>query len=351
MAKVQKLLKKCLPNLGRKGISLPNTETVTHTPPGETPITGPPRLPTELLIAIIDLVYGRIELSRLCRTCRLFQTIVEPRLYQVYLPHSEWFKRVDIRQIIRHTRLEFILNTVILELYGWKYCKGRPKLSFIKNSNRRRIACRCDKLDECVGKSLVHLINLKVLRLDCDLCGVQSCQRHGWISALETRSLQEINVTCHCSRIDEEMTIKIFSSPCMNSVTMLGWHVYRSVSHQAQLLDFHLMREPILPNLRYLDHRGSSVDNLLLYHQPITRLSCTLDLGRGLNSEDLREKRGITHLNIHCINWGIFGSWYLDCVAENPSPFQNLQHFGSFPLTSSSSIVSQDNIYIENPLN
>jgi hypothetical protein len=93
------------------------------------------------------------------------------------------------------------------------------------------------------------------------------------------------------------------------------------------------------------------VDNLLLYHRSITKLSCTLDLGHGLNSEYLREKRGITHLNIHCINWGIFGSWYLDGIAENPSPFQNLQHLGSFPLTSSSSVVSQNNIYSINLLN
>jgi hypothetical protein len=344
MSKVHKLLKRCLPNLDRKTISPPNLETVTHTqPPDETPIAGPPRLPTELLAIILDLVYGRIELSRLCRTCRLFRTIVEPRLYHVYLSSSKWYRGADIRQVIQHIRLELILNTVTLELYGWKYCDGQTnprEPAFFKNSRQHQVTCTCNKLDRAVGKALRHLVNLRTLRLDCDLCEVDPYQRHGWISTLETRSLHEINVICWCSDIDESTTVEIFSASPMNTVAMLGWHPHRSMSQQGELLKLLLMEQPILSNLRHLDYRGSDIDTMLLRHRPITRLSCALDPGRALNYEEMREMQGLTHLNIDCINWGAFKSLYLDSIAENPSPFLNLQHLGSFPLTSPSSAVS-----------
>jgi hypothetical protein len=343
MSKIQKLLKRCLPNLDRKIIA-PNLETVTHTrPPDETPIMGPPRLPTELLIIILNYVYGRVELSRLCRTCRLFRTIVEPRLYHLHFRSSKWYRGADIHRFIQHARLELILNTVTLELYGWKYCDGQRNSrepAFLKNSRQHQVTCTCNRFDKMVGKALRHLVNLRTLRLDCDLCEVDSYQRHGWISTLETRSLHEINVVCWCSKTDESTTVEIFSSPPMNSVAMLGWHPHMSMFQQGGLLELRLMEQSILPNLRYLDHRGSDMDTVLLRHRPITRLSCALDPGRALNYEEMREKQGLTHLNIHCINLGVFKSLYLDSIAENPSPFLNLQHLGSFPLSSRSSAVS-----------
>jgi hypothetical protein len=355
MSKAQKLLEKWRRSLSTKSIAFPNLGIVTRTPLDKTPITGPPRLPTELLIVILDFVYGRIELSRLCRTCHLFRTIAEPRLYYMYLSHSKWFRNTEIRQVIRHTRLELVLSAVSLHLYSWKECNGKTKQwqpSFLRNSKGHEATCACDKLDESLGQALRHLTNLRVLRLVCYLHIVQSCQRHGWISALETRSLQEIDLSCHCSKIHEEATINIFSAPPMNSVTMLGWHVHRSMSESVPSLETHLVTEPILPKLRYLDHQGSVVETVLLRHRPITRLSCTLGLLGTLNCEDMREKQGITHLNIRLNKWRtrVSETFSLNYVAENLSAFQNLQHIGPFLLSSLSPMVIHDTTYSDNHL-
>jgi hypothetical protein len=300
----------------------------------------------ELLITIVHFVEGRRELSRLCRTCRLFRTLVEPKLYQGYFVHSEWFKKAGIPQVIRHKRVELILTTVTLELYSWKYCGQGTKWwhpTSLKKLNRREDPCTCDKLDESMGSSLRHLVNLTTLRLDCELCDADSHTRHGWVSMLETKSLKEINLVCWCSRMDENRTIEALSAPAMKSVTTLGWHPYRSISQTEGQLEEFLIKGSVLPNLRYLDHWGNDTDGLLLRHRPITRLSCSLDPGCTLNYEDMKEKQGMTHLNIQCIEWGAFGSLYLNAIAEDLNPFRNLQHIGAFTLTSSSSVVGYDN--------
>jgi hypothetical protein len=290
---------------------------------------------------VVNLIYKRRELFQLCRTCRLFRTIAEPKLYKSYFAQSKWFEKADIRQVIGHPRLETILNTVTLQLHSWKYCdQGRKwrRPSFLA---RREDTCSCDTLDKILGRSIQNLVNLRVLRLDCQLCWVISHERHGWICSLETRVLQEINFACWCSRMHERSIIEAFSAPHMSSVTTLGWHPRRSVAPKEGLLEPLLEKDDTLPRLRCLDHQSSEIDNLLLRYKPINRLSCMFDPAGELDYETLKDNHGrITHLNVRFVRLSSYGLSFFDTMAKDLGFFRNLQHIGSFPLTSRSSVVS-----------
>jgi hypothetical protein len=291
---------------------------------------------------VVNLIYDRRELCQLCRTCRLFRTIAEPKLYSDYFAQSKWFEKANIRQVIGHSRLETILNTITLQLPSWKYCdqhkRKRKRPSFLE---LREDTCSCDTVDELVGRSVRSLLNLKVLRLECQLCWVDSHERHGWICTLKTRVLKEMNFTCYCSQFDENTTKNAFSAPYMSSVTTLGWHPRRSMALKEDILESLLKRDDILPHLRYLDHQSSELDNLLLRYKPIIRLSGLFDLAGRLDYESLKNKsKRITHLNVSFFRSSSHGLAFFDTIAKDIGFFRNLQYIGSFPLTSRSFSVS-----------
>ncbi|PVG01394.1 hypothetical protein CPB86DRAFT_781617 [Serendipita vermifera] len=307
------------------------------------PTTGPSRLPTELLVVVIDFVNDRRELHQLCRTCHLFRAMAEPKLYRLHFAHTERAMNMDIYKLIRHPRLETILNTLELTLWGCPYCERRLLMwptTLLQKLGLKWTPCTCDKLDKSVGIALGDLFNLRILHLSCVLCQVDSHKRHGWITTLKTNSLQEITFTCTCSIMDEATTVEIFGAPCMTSLTTLGWHPCRRTTVNKGGLEFTLIRSDILPNLRHLDFWSGDTNSSLLCHRPITRLVMSIDEGDIVNYEDLRSTNGrLTHLNILAENWGVFGSFFIDIIAENLSPFRNLQHLGSFLLNSSTSIA------------
>ncbi|PVG01397.1 hypothetical protein CPB86DRAFT_871145 [Serendipita vermifera] len=328
MPKARMFLIKYLPALGKK----------------DPPIVGPPKLPTELLIEIINFVEGKKELYRLCRTSRLLRTVAEPLLYARHFGHSELAKKMDIRVLFRHPHFETIINTISLKLIRWNYCQHLMLKGGYK-PHRPLLPCSCREFDEAVGRALNCLLNLRVLRLYCSLCQTDSQERHGYISTLNTRVLQEVKFSCYCSIMDEKRVAKCLSAPCMTSVTTLGWHSLRGTSAKGGYLESLLVKDGILPNLSHLRHWGDDISNLLLRYRPITQLSSTVTSDGIPRLEDLKRNDGLmTHMSIYA-HFGASEPLF-NIIAQDPSPFRNLQHIGTLILHSETCLGRCNELYI-----
>jgi hypothetical protein len=290
------------------------------------------RLPTELLYAILYFVYGKAQLYRLCLTSKLLRSVAEPRLYQLYFKGDVLrFKR--FQDLLLHPRFGTIINSLHI-IMGPQYgrCKG---------TSPPEGSCLCDKIDETIGNALSDLLSLEILRLGCFLCGVDSPRRHRWLLTLKTRSLRAFTFNCGCCSIE---AVELLTAPFMESVTTLdSFHrADRSRRVEEQLGSLSLNRS-ILPNLRYLHHCGDEIYNLILRHLPITRLATPSESSNGssrLNRQDLWNTRGrLTHMCLTFLDYEEFKEFF-KAMVDDPLPFRNLQHLGTFVLISETGSVS-----------
>jgi hypothetical protein len=294
-----------------------------------------------LLILVINLTDGKKELYQLCRTSKLLRSIAEPLLYQLHFCNSELARKQEIRIIIQHPRFEVIVNTISINLYGWESCSLREKLPRYLKFLRSRDPCSCNALDKTVGRSLASLISLRTLRICCYLCPVErSYERHAYLGALKTRSLDTIRFICNCAtkyKQDKEYIIGILTAPCMTSVTSLTWISGRTLSRADSSKS--LINQDMLPNLRHLHHTGEDLHNLLLQNCSTTRLSATLSLDSGLNYDSLKMNRHrLTHLSVG-FSWNSRVDLFRT-VAHDTQSFRNLQHLGTFVLRRGTCLVS-----------
>lgn len=282
------------------------------------------------------MVNGKKELYQLCRSSKLLRSFAEPRLYQAHFSRSKLAK-VDIRTLIQHPRFEVLVNSLTIELIYWDLCeKWVPKRGLFGSAPPLR-PCSCDELDGRLGRSLNGLINLKVLRLSCRLCSTTSNRRHGYLLTLQTRSLQQVRFRCGCSPMDKmgmEKVVENIAAPCMASVTALGWHNPATARFEEEFWGPLQENLQLLKNLSHFDFEGGALDTLFLRHCPITRLSSSELSIAAINYEDLKRLQGqLTHLSLHYHGGGSVDLFR--AMAQDPSPFQNLQHIGTFPLQSS----------------
>ncbi|PVG01396.1 hypothetical protein CPB86DRAFT_781620 [Serendipita vermifera] len=339
MLLARSLLTKYPPAFPKKSI-LSIQHFVYHEPPSKESATFViPKFPPELLIAVVDFVYGRKELYQLCRTSRFLRKIAEPKLYFQHFGQSELAKQMDIPKILRHPQLESLLNTLYIKLKRPDQCEWkRSRLTDIQQARTSQPACSCSNVDEQFWISIASLLNLRTLKISCRLCVDRSSPRHQHICKLETRLLKKVFFTCQCSIMDDNTLAEIFSAACMNSVITLGWHLLQPTSIKGGALESRLVKDNVLPKLRHLDHWGRDVDNLLLRHRPITRLCSSLEPDAGINHEDLRAHREIiTHINIHTPYIAAYDASPLAAIAREVNLFRNLHHIGAFPLNSKSS--------------
>jgi hypothetical protein len=310
---------------------------------------GLARLPTELLNAIINYVYGKGELYQLCRTTKAVRSMAESRLYQLHFRRSDLAK-ADILVLLHHTRFELIINTISLELDG-KDCsrnKVQRRVDQRLRSSCRGDRCSCDEMDEALGNALIDLPSLRVLRLRCTLCSNIPSTRHGYLLALKTRSLKELKFICYCKHEDltsEEKLVGCLAVPCMASLNTLYLFTQRTKSVKGGNLERFLKNKEIIPNLQHLHHFGYhnefGIHDVLLCHYPITRLSSEA-LSDHLTYESLLSTEGrLTRMSIyfveeHCAD-------FFQALIKNPTPFRNLQHIGTLLLSSQTCQVSDLN--------
>jgi hypothetical protein len=307
---------------------------------------GLAKLPTELLNAVIDYVYGKGELYQLCRTTKAVRSMAEPRLYQLHFRRSD-MAQADILVLLQHTRFELILNTITLELDG-KDCsrnKVQRRVGQRLRSSHRGDRCSCDELDEALGNALIDLPSLRVLRLRCTLCSNVPSTRHGYLLALKTRSLKELKLICYCKNEDsasEEKLVESLAVPCMASLNTLYLFTHRTKSVKGENLEGFLKNKEIIPDLQHLHHFGYhnefGIHDVLLRHYPITRLSSEAIINQ-ITYESLLSTQGrLTHMSIdfleeRCVE-------FFHALIKNPTPFRSLQHIGTLLLSSQTCQVS-----------
>ncbi|PVG01393.1 hypothetical protein CPB86DRAFT_102129 [Serendipita vermifera] len=186
---------------------------------------------------------------------------------------------------------------------------------------------------------LKNFSNLRVLRLTCFLCPVYSPKRHGYLLNLETRSLQEILFHCVCSTMNDVNgdVINHLASPCMKSVTALGWQSSAARHISVQSLEPFLLNREILPDLRHLHHSGQAIHYLLLQHRQIARLSTDSASRPTLTYEDLIGVRdSLSHMSVLMFD----PNPLFRAIAATTWPFRNLQHIGTLLLSSITCSVS-----------
>ncbi|PVG01392.1 hypothetical protein CPB86DRAFT_781616 [Serendipita vermifera] len=290
---------------------------------GAPSVTGPSRLPTELLITIVGLINGAKDLARLCRVSKLLRTIAEPRLYRRHFGRSR-LAQSDIRVLLQHPRFEAIVNVLEIQFFPWRYCrKWYPKRAcFMRNT-----PCHCDELDKSLGMALKDLLNLRVFRFSCSLCPPKAYERHRFFTTLQTRVLGKLHFSCDCSSWDETRVVESFRAPCMTSVVILGWDTRTPTS--GGLLEFELAENKILPNLRSIHYQWGNPTLLFLQYAPITRLHARVFDKRIL------EYQGDQQTQIRAKNGPKPHGPSLRATPEAISLFQNLRHIGRFVLTSS----------------
>jgi hypothetical protein len=336
MSKPRHVLAAYLRRIVQKGaifISLPCL--LTNRSCEEPLIIGPPKLPVELLIAVIGFVDGRKELCRLCRVSKLVRDIAGPILYERHFVHCK-LAQGDIRVILQHPRLEIILANLSIELCPWIYCS--------RYDNRRgdfydgRI-CSCDKLDSAIGEALNGLLNLEVLRLHCSLCPQTKHERHTYFTTLKTRVLRKVDFSCQFSKMDERKVLGNLMADCMTSVVSLGWFTHGYTSNSKEHFKSALVSGMVLPNLRHVHCRMKDPTSLLLHYRPITRLHTSLGHMGQLSLDDFKDEQD----NLIRTDTGIPKNSTIhsfEAAINVPFPFRNLQHIGTFYLLSSNASVS-----------
>jgi hypothetical protein len=281
-------------------------------------------------MTIIDFIDKRRDLYHLCRTSSLLRSVAEPKLYGLHLRRSERAKKMDIRSIIVHPRLEILVNTLFLRLNQWYPSTCTAVL---------RVAppCRCDKLDEALGRALSGLLHLKRLRLECSLCSSEGpYERHQYLATLQTSVLNEVKFYCKCSDMDEVRLLKYIGAPCMTPVTTLGWSTCGRVSTSGYLRTS-LTGLDILPNLRTLFCVPGDLNHLLLQCRPIQKIGAFSDKEQRwesgistINHEDVINRRDeLTHV---CVRGYSDAANVIRAISADPLSFRNLQHLGTFHL-------------------
>ncbi|CAG8655113.1 3551_t:CDS:10, partial [Acaulospora colombiana] len=293
------------------------------------------QLPVELWIAIIDFVGEEADLSRLCQTSKFLQSIAGPQLYERHFIYTEQAKRMSIRSALVHSQFEFLINTLCLRLERWSVVSGSVvycQSSIGHDSAKRLSRCSCDELDETLQATLPSLLNLKELRLNCCLCETKlydehRYERHQYFATLQTKMLQEVKFSCSCSFMDQKQLVKYFGAPCMATVTTLRWCV-RGLYITPEYLKASFSNRNILPKLQSLYYEGSKLDDLLLQHRPIQRISSTNTYRVEMvpKHQDLVYRRHhLTHVSIqHQDTLRVL----FKTIEKNPLSFRQLQHLG-----------------------
>jgi hypothetical protein len=300
------------------------------------------QLPNELWVVVIDFVDRRKDLYQLCRTSRFLRSIAEPKLYERHFRHSKRASKMDTRSIVLHPRLENIVNTVFLQLTPWSFESGRWVCCYNTLLDALEPICPCDRLDEALGRVLSGLFNLRALRISCQSCKMTRTrghryERHRYLATLQTKVLQEVNIDCTCSDMDEKKLVEYLGAPSMIPVTTLGWCTWGQGPTNRYLKES-LTNLNILPNLRTLFYVRNDVNDLLLRYRSIQRISAssTAQCNAPTYEELTKRHRSLTHISIQVYGNAIT---LMTAIATNPFPFQNLQHLGRFHLRADTCLV------------
>lgn len=271
-------------------------------------------------------------MAALSWTSGLFRALALPLLFQtvdllgpkIPGPHPG-------KQLQNHSKILKSLRTpgvaaIVMELnvsLSAQVCNRQTAhRSLFRNSQK----CTCDALDDQVGKCIKIMVNLKVLHVHCFLCVDKSDGRHHYMANLETRDLRTLYFVCLCSPITSGQLGRILHSSMQSTIQTLRWCTYAALS-TSQSTEKAIYNSQILPSLNALFHGGTSMENSLLAHRPISRIFTGLIREvtcPGLISAFVASPGVLTHFIVHDHSLGA------KILALKPAAFANLQHIGTF---------------------
>lgn len=251
------------------------------------------QLPVEILEQI--LLYlpfkDRKTLFSLYSASRTFRTIVAPALYRcidLIIDLQILHKMVQLPKMLSHPNLISYTTELNLTLFDGQILRSTGLRVPYATSMRQ-----CRRLEEMAGKVATRFPNLKQLKLDCELHGghIQTLE---FLERLSTRKLKVLDVRCRCTGVNIDL-VKISAAPCMQTVTSIGWTLFRSRENRP--LDRTTESSTNFPNLSRIgiDHSRALTD--ILYSRRMNRMDF-----RFFDSDAERLVRhhaqNITHLNI-----------------------------------------------------
>jgi hypothetical protein len=188
--------------------------------------------------------------------------------------------------------------------------------------NRSRsghFTCKCNKFDTMLGQVLVSLENLRVLQFRCMCCPVRDRpRRHRYLEELQNIQLQRLLLRCSCSKWPSEDAVRLLTQSCMHSVTSASFTTDNLLLPPAALENSNY-----LPRLERLECDQMETLETLSNKKAITHLVCKaipLDI-----RHFIRQNQGVLlHLSVENILHTL-----PSFIEADPSPYQNLRHFGT----------------------
>ncbi|KIM28003.1 hypothetical protein M408DRAFT_308985 [Serendipita vermifera MAFF 305830] len=230
--------------------------------------TPTPRLPTEIWIQIVDYVQESQSLLVLCWTSKVLRSLALPLAFRTVdlgtlqrAPRPEFSRKFKILKQLQIPWLVVTVTDFRVTLSAWQVCR-----SYGRNFRSRFSKCTCYATDQKLGDSLVSMINLETLDIQCCLCLAH--ERHLYMAELKTRKLRVFSFRCYCSRDNYTFHERVLLSPVLDTVQTLRWRV-DTIGLPARVA---LNDKRALPSLKRLYYHGTLMDHKLLAHRPIERL-------------------------------------------------------------------------------
>ncbi|KIM20061.1 hypothetical protein M408DRAFT_30686 [Serendipita vermifera MAFF 305830] len=277
------------------------------------------QLPYELFLEIFSYIEDRNDNLNLCRTSKLFRSIVEPLVYKNIDLNFDGYednlsRSLQLLEIIQNPRLWNIITAVRVT--------SQPCLKRSKSTEDHVKKCTCGVIDQRLGTALQSIQTLEVLSISCTLCRNLYTGRHRYLTNLGTRRMRHFDYECRCSMGNSFDLPTLFTAPWIQSLNSLCWLTNIWTTIPSEQLEKLLKNPNFLPQLNTLHYSGHGMFEKLLTGRKITRLSGGIDVMTQIGAHI--NKSSITHLSIH--------TSFLSRILDIPGvlkQFHNLQHIGT----------------------
>lgn len=277
------------------------------------------RLPYELLLDIFSYIEDQNDNLNLCRTCKLFRSLVEPHLYKTINldfngQRTSTQNSFQLLKMIQNPRLWNVITAVRVT--------SQPCHERVERASDQINKCTCSMIDEKLGTALQSIQTLEALGIQCTSCMNLSTGRHRYLTNLGTRRMRHFSYECHCSMGNSFDLPTLFTAPCMQSLNGLSWFTNLWTTIPSEQLEKLLRNPKFLPQLNALHYSSSEMLDKLLTGRKIVRLSGIV--APTTWTETHPSKKSITHLSVY--------TYILSPILDSPAgikQFCNLQHIGT----------------------
>jgi F-box-like len=224
-----------------------------------------------LLAIIISYLGEPRDLNCLSLTCRRFNIIAEPALYNrisTTLSHDISDPRFLTLSESPQVKLYQTLKTRRLAVLVTDFRVQISVCNWVTPWYKRK--CRCEKFESALVQALASLENLQTFHFICtgDLSFKKA--RHSYLEALKTKCLRQVIYYCSCE-FNMFDPYRLLASACMRSITSLSI-INRAIDGVNCATDNSVATKYFLPNIQKLCCFDIGVLDLLFAKGTVTHL-------------------------------------------------------------------------------